>query len=549
MAARHASTLIAMLALVLGGCTGSSQQEVTLFGSNQDAVPVGGCDAPPNPGYVTIHRLNRTEYNNTVRDLLGVTTRPADSFPADEVAAGFENNSAVLTVSPALLDHWESTAEKLGADAVSAGIIRCDAATVGKEACARQTLEPFLLRAWRRPATDEEIGRLLSLLAVAEGQGDSFQTGVALMLKSALLSPNFVYRGEGAVEAEPSRALSGYEVASRLSYFLWSSMPDEALLEAAAANQLAEPQQIEAQVDRMLADPKAASLLDALALNWLPGRGVQLMAPDPVAYPFDDELRAGLLDETRHFFKAFIDENLPMSDLLDTRFSFLNERVAKHYGVPGVTGPAFRKVDLSNFPQRGGLLTQGTFLAGTSRSVDTSVVARGLWVLTNILCSSPPPPPGDVDTKKGEVDPAASKREQMAQHRSDPSCAACHAAIDPIGFGLENYDIIGAWRTQIGAFPIDASGVLVGGASFSGPREMFAALKKDPRVNQCLAQTLFTYALGRTMTTVESCTVKNAALTVQERGGGFKDLLHTLTTSKPFRFQGADLQGTEGNAP
>jgi hypothetical protein len=220
----------------------------------------------------------------------------------------------------------------------------------------------------------------------------------------------------------------------------------------------------------------------------------------------------------------------------------LNERVAKHYGVTGITGPEVRRVDLSAFPQRGGLLTQGTILAGTSTADDTSVVKRGVWVLSQLLCSAPHEPPPGVDVIKAEADPTMSKRQRLEQHRSDSGCAGCHAAMDPIGFGLENYDVTGAWRTEIGPHPIDASGQLLGGASFSGPREMFAALKTDPRLNECVTKALYTYALGRTIFPEDECAVRNAALTAAERGGGLKDLISTLAASRPFRFQGAETE-------
>jgi hypothetical protein len=271
------------------------------------------------------------------------------------------------------------------------------------------------------------------------------------------------------------------------------------------------------------------------------GRALAALTPDPSKFTFDAELRAGLREETRLFLHEFARQNLPLTSLLDAPFTYANARVAAHYGLSGVSGAEPQRVDLTHFPQRGGLLTQGSFLAGTSSSTDTSVVNRGKWVLSKLLCSPPPPPPdGVVEVKVTELSADAPKKDQMAQHRADPACAGCHTAMDPIGFGLENYDAIGAWRTKDGVNDVDPTGFLPGAGAFDGPRELFSLLKEDPRLAACLTRTLSTYALGREPGSQDECSVRNAALRALGRGGGFRDLIVSLATDPSFRFQGQE---------
>lgn len=669
----------ALLALS-SGCVGNLGDT-----SKGEGAGEPGADALLDPGRVTLHRLNRAEYNNTVQALLGTTLSPADDFPSDDFGYGFDNIADVLTLSPTQLELYERAAEDLvegvfaaavppiaiqheaedlegtsggptadgynlssngevsatvevpsdgtytvsvrlwgqqagpdpaqaeikvgalslgtfdvpntssdplvlevdttltagskvvavaflndfydeaagadrnlvvdwirvegplGAGLAPNAVVACDLSGDGP-ACARESLQKLAYRAFRRPVTDAEVDGLMTLVTMATDQGDDIVVGLKLAMRAILVSPHFLYRVE--IDPDPldttPHPLSDFELASRLSYFLWSSMPDDALFAAAEEGLLADPLEIAAQVDRMLDDPKADELAENFAGQWLFTRGLVDHQPDYLAFPtFDEELRAAMQTETRLFFQEFLKTGLSVTEMLDTDFTFVDDRLAEHYGVSAPSPGEFAKVTFAN-GERVGLLTQGSILTVTSYPTRTSPVKRGKWILGQVLCSAPPPPPPGVE---GEIDEASvegmSLREQLEKHREDPECAACHAAMDPLGLGLENFDGIGAYRTADGEFPVDASGELPGGEVFSGYVEMASLLSADARFVPCLTKQLATYAVGRGMKLSDRPYLEAIDAAAREEGYGLRSIIRHIATSEPFRMRHGEPEGGE----
>jgi hypothetical protein len=383
-------------------------------------------------------------------------------------------------------------------------------------ACATKILSRIARRAYRRPTTDAELKTLLEFFNRGRRSGGSFDAGIQLALERVLIDPGFllrVYRdpstrvarsGQAPAAAEQPWRLTDLEIASRLSFFLWNSIPDERLLSLAERNQLTMPATLEQEVRRMLADPRATTaLVDGFAAQWLNLRRLSDVVVDPDRYPtYDDSLLQAFEQETKLFVANTIREDRSIVDLLDADYTFVNERLARHYGIPDVYGSRFRRVALPSHDQRGGLLTHGSILATTSYPDRTSPVLRGKFLLNNILgLPSPPPPPG-VDTNLAEIKPDAPPptiRERLAQHRTNPSCASCHSVIDPLGFALEQFDAIGAWRTTDEAGkPVDARATTIDGATFEGIKGLRARLLEDPeQFPRTVTEKLFAYALGR----------------------------------------------------
>ena len=645
------------------------------------------CEQEQDPGRVTLHRLNRAEYDNTVAALLGDTTRPATDFPADDVGHGFDNIADVLSLSTVLVEKYALAAERLvhaalliprtmpevlrfeaellmsvvgaptargwnlwsngeigsgftvttpgpyrltilagcqlaGPDACHLNL-RVDAQDVeqfvvdsplarpglfGAEValtegmhhvaaeftndyydpesldpaqrdrnlhvdailiegpldldpnavnpvretvlicqpetperaheCAREIFATFGRRAFRRALSDDELGRLVGFLDLALTQGDDFETGIGLGLEAILLSPHFMFRVELDPMPDDLRAhpLSGDELATRLSYFLWSTTPDDELFAAADRGELTTDAGLEAQVVRMLDDRRAYALLDNFAGQWLHLRNMADVAPDYAHFPsFDDELRAAMSAETRAFLEVFLNEDLSLLDLLDAPFGFLNERLALHYGIEGLDlGDGLTRVDLSE-TERGGLLTQSSILTVTSFPTRTSPVKRGKWVLEQLLCTTPPPPPPGVEGLMDTSDSQGTLRERLEQHRADPTCASCHQLMDPIGFGLESFDGIGASRELDHGEPIDDSGTFPSGQMFAGAKALAGILKADPALPDCAARRLFTYALGRAPGGLDQCAMKEIVEQATASGFSLRELALSVALSPPFR--------------
>ena len=333
------------------------------------------------------------------------------------------------------------------------------------------------------------------------------------------------------------RDLNDYEVASRLSYFLWSSMPDPELLALAENGELRKDGNLEKQVARMIQDWRSSAFVNNFAGQWLQIRNLWEVEIDPGAFPkFDPQLRGAMKEETARFFTAVMKEDRPVTELLDADFTFVNEKLARFYGIDGVKGDEFQRVTLPKDSPRGGVLTQASVLLATSTPTRTSPVIRGKWILEQILGTPPPPPPPDVPPlpEQKQINQTASLRQRLEEHRSRAECAGCHAKMDPLGFALENFDATGAWRDSDSKFPIDASGKLTNGATFSGPRELKQVLKANKNFVRCLTQKMMTYALGRGLEHYDRCATDALVTKLAEQGNRFSVLVTGIVTSDPF---------------
>jgi hypothetical protein len=390
---------------------------------------------------------------------------------------------------------------------------------------------------------EAELAPLVALYQAEREAGVNYPDNVALPLVATLTSPHFLFRieldtGDSAAERDSIRPLSSHELATRLSYFLWSSMPDERLFELADAGRLNDPSVLSEQVARMLADGKAEALVDNFIGQWLQLRDLGQIKPDPQRFPdFDEGLRAAMLEETRQFARAIMRENRSILEFLDADYTFVNQRLAKHYGLAGIAGDEFRRVALDD-ARRGGILTQASILTLTSNPTRTSPVKRGKWILENVLGTPPPPPPPNVPKlqEAGEIELLGSLRERMAQHRNDPSCAICHKKMDALGFGFENFDAVGAWRDRDGRFQIDPSGTLPGNQVFQGPAELRKILMTQRRGQfvRCLSEKMLTYALGRELQSYDRCAVDQIMQHTAEDNYRFQTMVVAVVQSDPF---------------
>lgn len=715
--------------------------------------------AKPDPGRVTARRLNRAEYNNTVRDLLGVNFRPADDFPQDDSGYGFDNIGDVLSLSPVLMEKYLTAAEKIartavfgaellkpslvelrgqgrkitpsftplfeydtmglslpnalhvtyrfpveaeysfrlylngqrpaGSEAVkfalwvdgkqvqvreldpegrasfsenrqdfdsftldfrarvtigehwiaasvvnlydglpsgyngpnpskkagppapvfkprpdltdevnerrkkafeeklkdraTANAVRIGRVDIGgpydqakgasaesskkiyvcdhadghhQSVCERKIVANLMRRAFRRPVTLEEINKFTGLVSLAQRQGDLFEEGLVQAIQAILVSPHFLFR----IEKEPGQdrksasaasqsylPIGQYELASRLSYFLWSSMPDDELFQCAEQNTLRKPEVLVQQVKRMLKDSKSRALVENFGGQWLELRKLESVKPDRQRFAeFDEYLSRSMLQETEMFIENIVRQDRSILEFIDGDYTFLNERLAKFYNIPGVSGPEFRQVSLAGNAERSGILTQASILTVSSYTTRTSPVLRGKWILENVLnAPPPPPPPGVPNLDEGKIGSAASLRQQLEEHRKNPTCAACHSRMDPLGFGLENFDAIGAWRTKDGKFPIDSTGTLPDGRTFKSPQELKTILRADrDAFASGLAEKLLTYGLGRGLERYDRPAVKKIAGAVAANNYRFSSLVLEIVYSLPFQMRRADQSNT-----
>jgi hypothetical protein len=397
-------------------------------------------------------------------------------------------------------------------------------------------------RAFRRPVTPAEVNGFVSLARAARQQGESFEDAIGLGLQAVLVSPDFLFRIERdrAVPAgRHAHAISEHELAARLSYFLWASMPDARLRRLADQGRLRAPGVLDAEVRRMLQDAKARALVEEFGGQWLQVRALESVAPDKDRFPdFDDYLRLSMRRETDLFFERIVREDRSILDFLRAQETFVNERLARHYGLQGVSGPAFRRVSLPG-PERGGVLTHASVLTVSSYATRTSPVLRGKWILENLLDAPPKdPPPGVVNLDEAKTGEGASVREQLEAHLADPTCAACHRRMDPLGFGLEHYDAIGRWRDEDGGGAIDASGRLPDGRTFEGPAALRAILADEEEAfTKALTSKLLTYALGRGLQPADRQTVRTIARAMPARDYRFSGLVLEIVTSPQFQMR------------
>ncbi|MCO6454842.1 MAG: DUF1592 domain-containing protein [Pirellulaceae bacterium] len=425
---------------------------------------------------------------------------------------------------------------------------------------ARRIFLRLLPRAFRRPVTDDEAETYVALSAAALDQGRPFLAALRVGLQAALCSPEFLLREEPVddIAGRDLRAISPHALASRLSYFLWSSLPDEQLSAAAATGRLTEPDELRRQVERMLRDPKSQRFVENFTGQWLDLRQIDFTEPDMRQYPeFDEMLRYSLVEETHRFFREMLERDLPVANFVDSDWSILNERLARHYGIEGVTGTRFRRVALPEDSVRGGVMTQASVLKVTANGTNTSPVVRGAWVLDRILGQPVPPPPPGVSAIEPDIRGATTIREQLDKHRNDPSCASCHARMDPLGFALESFDVIGGWRTwyrTLGEGPpvnleynrrrvqyrrgpdVDCTGQLPDGRPFADIRQVKRLMLADQRqIARCLCEKLLTYGLGRQLGFSDRPAVDALVAATEDRHHGLRSLVHEIVLSDLFR--------------
>jgi hypothetical protein len=650
----------------------------------------------PDPGRVTLRRLNRVEYNNTVRDLIGVDLSPADDFPQDDVGYGFDNIGDVLSLPPILWERYLNAAEAVLDEAIVAGprkaktyrfgpgklrghdgtealailssnktmtasvvvqfpgkyrfrvhgygqpalkqspkmslsldgkmLAEIDVENVkaapkwfevvvdvpmgrhqlgvrflndhyrewmedekrpsgrvvknkkvedrnlyvvgvewiGPEAAevaelpdshrrifaprkpgmtelqaARAVVGAFATRAFRRPLATDELERLMALYRQARGTGDGFEAGVRHALTAVLVSPHFLFRGE--LQPNPDNpksvhAVDEYALASRLSYFLWSSMPDDVLFDLASRKKLRK--ELRSQVARMLADSRSSALTDNFAGQWLQLRTLEILSPDAVKFPaFDADLRQAMRRETEMLFETIARENRPVGEFLTADYTFVNERLARHYGIDGVRGSEFVRVSAAK-ASRGGVLTHASILTLTSNPTRTSPVKRGKWVMENILGTPPPPPPPGVPSLESK-ELKGTLRERMEQHRKDPSCASCHERMDTIGFAFEHFDGVGQYRADDDGSPLATAGELPGGLKFADHRDLNSRLAQDREAEfmRCLSEKMLTYALGRGSEYYDRPALEHIQARLRKGGGKFQELLLAVVESVPFQMR------------
>ncbi len=567
---RPLSRLAGALALVSTACTGMSSlpqgsTDPGNGGGNRTGSGSGGGSSPTgagggglpttgigsvvpttqlDPGRVTLRRLNVAEYNNTVRDLLGTTTAPGNTFPGDNVTDGFDTLGEALFFSDYLTAQLETATNNLvselfarpATDPLRTKILVCSLTTANIQTCLTQILSGFMRNAYRRPVTDAEVADLVQLATTITTSSGDVTRGASAAFKVVLLSPNFIFHVElGTPTSSAATLLGDYELASRLSYFLWSSMPDTQLMQAADAKMLsAGGSTLAAQIDRLIADPKSQAFVDNFAGQWLWIRQVAGVSPDPALFPtVDQALLDAIPQETKLFFKSLLTGAKPINTLLLADYTFVNTRLATHYGLPA-TPAAFTQVNLAN-SHRMGVLTQETFLTTTSQPNRSSPVKRGEWILEQLLCDPPPSPPPNVPLLPTFVmGSGLTGRAYLEQHVQNPYCASCHNTIDPIGFTLENFDGVGAYRTLDNGQQVDPSGVMPDGTTFKGPNDLAQWLVNDPRFLRCATKQMMTYAVGRSFDTTNALAYVAGVAQPLAGAGTWPQLVRAVANSQAF---------------
>ena len=492
-----------------------------------------GAECGDSPGRVGLHRLTRAEYNRSVRDLFGVNGEPANVLPPDPTTDGFDNNASSLGVDPTTATLLLEVSEAVATEAMDGGML--PSCSIGDSACIDAGLRDVALRVYRRPPTDEEIAGLATFVAAAEDDGDGTDVGFRNATMAMLMAPQFLYRSVPPTADQAASgdivALDDFSVAARLSYFLWGSTPDDALLERAAAGELRDPDVLRGEFDRMLADPKSAALYEDFVAQWLQLGKLGDVLPDPDVYPtFGEDLREAMEDEVRLYFGGLRERDASVLEFINGTETYANETLAEVYGLEGVTGEAMVPVE-TDPEQRAGVLTMPAVLAMTSDPTRTNIVKRGVWLAENILCAAPPPPPPGIEPLD-DPQPNETERERLERHRTDPACASCHLLIDPLGFSLENYDALGRWRTQVDGEPVDNVGELPDGTSFQGAIELSTELEE--RFGHCVSEKMMTFALGRAMGADDACRLDDIATRAATPEASIDDFLWTIVTSDAF---------------
>jgi mono/diheme cytochrome c family protein len=502
------------------------------------------------PGRAPLRRLNRSEYAATVRDLLNVHFNAGHALPADGAGGeGFDNAAETLFLSPVHAEKYLEAAKQAleyGAKdsrARARFLIAEPDAQTSPEQAARKILEAFLPRAFRRPAREGEVERYLALFRGSQGRGGTFDDSILFALQGVLISPHFLFRLEEPNPHKEPRPLGDYELATRLSYFLWGSMPDDTLFDLAAKGKLGEDGTLNEQVARMLKDVRAREFAERFTEQWLGTRELgRDIKPDRALFPMyhDPELQSAIRYEPILFLQEILAENLSLLNLLDSKFTILTNKLQRHYGleVKGLTQSP-KRAELPENSHRGGVLGMAAVLAVSSYPQRTSPVLRGKWILDALLGTPPPAPPPNVPELKEEHagDAPQTLRERLLQHRQSPGCASCHNRIDPLGFALENYDVLGRWRTEDAGKPLDSKGELPDGTIFDGPDQLKAVLleRKDGFLRH-LTTKMLGYALGRGLTYEEYCTVDRIVEQLPKEEYRAHTLVQEIVRSVPFRY-------------
>lgn len=541
----------------LAACTASIDANKAMPGAGGGGNTAGSANAgggPVTPGACTatvrapMRRLTRFEYNNTVRDLLGDTSSPANAFPSEESGNGFGNDADAQNVVPALVEQYVNAAEKVAAAVVSSDRIKkladCAASVTdaaSETACAKTIADTFTPKAWRRALEAGESDGLVALFTSTRAKAD-FVTSVAAMVEAILQSPEFLYRPEFGVPVAGRTDVkqpSPDEMATRLSYLLWSSTPDDALRAAAASGQLNTPDGIRAQAQRLLADPRSHEVVRFFFDNLLPISGLSALERDKNTYStFTPKIGSLMRQETQTFLEQEI-FNGPGTwpGVFTANYTYVNQELAAFYGLSGVTGDTFQKVMLDPATtHRGGLLTQAGVMAGPIHSNHENPVVRGSFVVQKLMCMIIPKPTGAVLAKVTPPDPnsAATARQRFSTHSSDPVCHSCHQNMDPYGFALENFNVVGLWRDQENGVTIDASGESAQIGKFNGPLEMEKALAASEQVQQCFATHWMNFGYGRSLNGDDACAVESVRTQFKEHGYNVQELLLALTQSPQF---------------
>lgn len=518
------------------------------------------CAQGLRPGPSPLRRLNRDEYSATIRDLFFVHFNAGASLPADGAGGeGFDNAAETLFLSPVhaekYLDAAKATLDYARADPKARE--RFLTAEPGPDKtpqqAAREILENFLPRAFRRPVAESELQTFLSLFERAHKKDRAFESSILYALEAALISPHFLFRVEAPGKGPEPEPVSDFELATRLSYFLWGTMPDAELLRLADKGILSKPEILNGKVECMLTDRRTQTFSERFVEQWLGTRELgRDIEPDAEKFPEyqDSVLQAAIRYEPILFFDEVLSNDLSLLNLLDSEFSVLNKTLVKHYGMAEVEGLRQnpKVVPLAADGKRGGLLAMAAVLATSSYPHRTSPVLRGKWILETILGEPPPPPPPDVpELEETHADQTPrTLRARLEQHRANPTCASCHDRIDPLGFGLENYDVLGRWRTEDEGGPIDATGVLPDGTEFHNPEELKAILfERKDQFLRVVTEKMLAYALGRGLTFEDRCTVDQIVDRVKETGYNSHTIVLEIVNSAPFRMKPGRAQATD----
>ncbi|HWA71136.1 MAG TPA: DUF1592 domain-containing protein [Polyangiaceae bacterium] len=537
-----------------GGNPTSSSGGVSAGGSG--GVSTGGSTAPTTASCPSsevtrtpLRRLTRIEYANSVKSLLGVDPAPADALPADEVTDGFSNNAEVLTVSPLHAEKYVLVSEALAKAAVTdlARLTACDAVARGEQDCALDFARRLGRRAFRRPTTPEDEQFLMTQYSAGR-VGGSYAEGIEVMIRAALQSPHFLYKLETLTPADSASRLvplNQFELATRLSYLIWASGPDDALLDAAQRGELASKQQIASRARSMLQDPQARTAIADFYGQWVGASRLAITTKSPTQFPsFTPAVRDAMAQELPAFISYLLwTGDHKFSTLLTSQVGFVNAALAPSYGLTA-TGTALSMVTLPASQARSGILTQAGLLSALAHPDQTSPVLRGKFIRSKFLCQPPPPPPDNADITPPELSEGATARVRFSAHmNSGAGCNACHRFMDPIGFAFENFDAVGRFRTQESNQPIDASGEVVGatdaslGGKFTGVRELAEKLAQSSQAQNCLVAQWFRFASGRSDDQSDSCSIATLQDTFSRSSGDLVELVVGMTQVDSFLFR------------